>query len=241
MEVSGYIKDLLGLSNEDFTRAVVLPQNSFQDFLLLDNKDRRGMLERIFYLEEYGKQLWDKLGRKMAGLKSQLDRLSGELMGYADASDEALEEAKKAMNAAAAERTRVEKELKLLEIKFNEAKEVWSLVQELADFNLKEEMHTAAKDTVAEKRLKLERALKSDGLLEMIQKNNELNNKLKDTEKQLGEVQAVLPGVITGMNETKVKYEGVKTEAAIEQPKLVGLRTRLVDALGIRAGFQLFP
>lgn len=234
MEVSYYIKDLLGLSNEDFTRAVVLPQNSFQEFLLLNNSERRGMLERIFYLEEYGKQLLDKLGRKMARLKSRLDVLSGELMGYADASDEVLAEAKKAMETAVAERSRVEKELKLLEVKYNEAKEVWSLVRELADFNQKELQHIASKNVVAEKRLQLEKALKADGLLEMIRKNRELNVKLKETEKQLGEVLAVLPGVITGLNETKVKYEGVKNEAAIEQPKLVGQKTRLVDALGIK-------
>ena len=234
MEVSYYIKDLLGLSNEDFTRAVVLPQNSFQEFLLLNNSERRGMLERIFYLEEYGKQLLDKLGRKMAKLKSRLDVLSGELLGYADASDEALEEAKKAMDAAAVERIRVEKELKLLEVKFNEAKEVWSLVRELEDFNKKEEQHTASKDAIAEKRLKLEKALRADGLLEMIRKNKELNKKLKETEDLLGEVMAVLPGVIAGLNETKTKYESVKNEAVIEQPKLVGQRTRLVDALGIK-------
>lgn len=235
MEVSYYIRDLIGLSNEDFTRAVVLPQNSFQEFLLLDNKDRRGMLERIFYLEEYGKLLSDKLGRKMAGLKSRLDLLSGEMMGYADASDEALEEAKKVMEAAVVERTRAEKELKLLEVKFNEAKEVWSLVRELTDFNLKEVQHMASKDAVAEMRLKLEKALKADGLLEMIRKNRELSEKLRETEKHLGEVQAVLPDVITGMNETKAKYEGIKNEAVMEQPKLVAMRTRLVDAQGIKS------
>ena len=46
-DVSNTIKELLGLSHEDFTRAVVLPQNSFQEFLHLNNADRRGMLERI--------------------------------------------------------------------------------------------------------------------------------------------------------------------------------------------------
>ncbi|MHB1421316.1 MAG: hypothetical protein ACYCX4_17340 [Bacillota bacterium] len=63
-----------------------MPQNSFQEFLLLDNAKKREMLERIFYLEEYGKQLWEKLNRKLAGLKSQLDRISGELSAYMDAS-----------------------------------------------------------------------------------------------------------------------------------------------------------
>jgi len=237
-DVSSNIKELLGLSHEDFTRAVVLPQNSFQEFLLLNNSDRRKMLERIFYLEEYGKQLQEKLNRKMAKLKSRMDVLSGELKGYADATDEALEEAQKAMEAAVSERNRVEKELKLLEAKYNEAREVWTLVQELSLIEQKEQQHLAYGEVIAEKRVLLEKAVKADGLLEMIRKNKELNEKFRETERQLEEVLAVLPGVVVVLDETRRKYEEIKSEAAVEQPKLVGLRTRLVDALGIRAEIQ---
>jgi len=237
-DVSNNIKELLGLSHEDFTRAVVLPQNSFQEFLLLNNSDRRKMLERIFYLEEYGKHLQEKLNRKMAGLKSRMDVLSGELKGYADATDEALEEAQKAMEAAVSERNRAEKELKLLEAKYNEAREVWTLVRELSLIEQKEQQHLACGEVIAEKRARLEKAVKADGLLEIIRKNKELNEKFRETEIQLEEVLAALPGVVAGLDETRRKHEGVKSEAAAEQPKLVALRTRLVDALGIRSEIQ---
>ena len=237
-DVSNSIKELLGLSHEDFTRAVVLPQNSFQEFLLLNNSDRRKMLERIFYLEEYGKHLQDKLTRKMSGLKSRTDVLSGELKGYADATDEALEEAQKAMETAVSERNRAEKELKLLEAKYGEAREVWTLVQELSLIEQKEQQHLASASLAAEKRARLEKAVKADGLLEMTRKNKELNEKFKETERQLKEVLAAIPGVAAGLDETRRKHEEVKSEAAAEQPKLVGLKTRLVDALGIRSEIQ---
>jgi exonuclease SbcC len=234
MEVSYYIKDLLGLSSEDFTRAVVLPQNSFQEFLLLNNSERRGMLERIFYLEEYGKQLLDKLGRKMAGLKSRLDIMSGELTGYADASDDSLEEVKKTSDSAFAERNRIEKELKQSELKFNEAKEVWGLVRDLDDFIRKEAELVVSKELFAARRLQLDKAIKAVGLLEMIKKNLDLKDKLNETQEMLGEVLAALPGVSAGLDEMRQKAESLKKEAAEEQPKLVGLRARLVDALGIK-------
>ncbi len=233
-EVSAHIKDLLGLSSEDFTRAVVLPQNSFQEFLLLNNSERRGMLERIFYLEEYGKQLLDKLGRKMAVLKSRLDIMSGELMGYADASDDSLEVAKKASEAALAERNRIEKELKQSELKFNEAREVWSLVRDLDSFVRKEAELAASKELFATRRIQLDKAMKAVGLLEMIKKNMELNDKLTETKKLLESVLIALPGVSTGLDEMRRKTENLKREAAAEQPRLLGLRSRLVDALGIR-------
>lgn len=234
-QVSMNIKDLLGLSHEDFTRAVVLPQNSFQEFLLLNNSERRGMLERLFYLEEYGKQLQDKLNRKMAKLKSRIDVLSGELKGYADANDESLEEAKKAMEAAVSERDRVEKELELLELEYNEAKEVWMLVQELSLYEQKEHQYLALRDDIAKKRAQLENAEKADGLLDIILKNKELKKKLKETEKQLNEEQVIFEQVAAMLGETRKKYEEIKSKAVTEQPKLVGLKTRLVDALGIKS------
>ncbi|MFZ3102160.1 MAG: AAA family ATPase [Desulfitobacteriaceae bacterium] len=239
MEVSSSIEELLGLSHDDFTRAVVLPQNSFQEFLLLDNAKKREMLERIFYLEEYGKQLGEKLNRKMSRLKSQIDRLSGELSAYVDASDEAVEEARNAMETATLERAKVEIELKQLEANYNEAKAVWLLVQELSAVNHKELQHLVARETVYIKKVQLEKALKADGLIEMIRNKKELFVKLQKTEKLLQEIMDRLPGVFSSLNETKQKYEALKNEAVIEQPKLVGLKTRLEDAWGIKTEIQV--
>ena len=237
-EVSSSIEELLGLSHDDFTRAVVLPQNSFQEFLFLDNAKKREMLERIFYLEEYGKQLGEKLTGKMARLKSRIDKLSGELNAYVDATDEAVEKAQATMRLAAEERIKVETELQLLDAKYNETKEVWQLVQELAIVRQKEQEHLALRDTVNEQKVKLEQAVKADGLIEIIRQKKELLLKLHETEHQLSEVMGQLPGVGSSLDEIKQKYAGLKSEAITEQPQLVGLRTRLADALGIKAAIQ---
>ena len=47
-------ENILGLTLEDFTRSVVLPQGNFSQFLKLDGREKRDMLERIFNLEKYG-------------------------------------------------------------------------------------------------------------------------------------------------------------------------------------------
>lgn len=233
-EVSNYIRDLLGLSHEDFTRAVVLPQNSFQEFLLLSNKDRRGMLERIFYLEEYGRKLTDKLILKISGLKSKLDVLSGELKGYQDASDEALEEARKAMEEANKEKEAVYKKLTKLQKKYDEAKEVWSLVEELREFNEKEEKHLSINQEISEKRQRLEKAQKAEGILDLIKKNKELEEKLAQTEKDLQAANGKLPEVEAELSDKKEKYNVLKIEMAAETPKLMELKTRLTDAIIIK-------
>ena len=234
-EVTNHVRELLGLSNEDFTRAVVLPQNSFHEFLLLKNSERRAMLERLFYLEEYGKQLNDRISRKLYSLKSRMDMLTGELMGYADASDEALKEAKAAVEAAEKEKKEVQKELKKLEKIYNESKEVWNLVSELADLERREEAHRQAGEAISEKRALLDRAVRAESLAEMISRNRELEAKLGEARKQLDEIMAVLPGVSEQLELTKSEYEAARRDAALRQQMLVEQRTRLQDALGIKA------
>ena len=59
-------KEILGLSQEDFTRTVVLPQGKFSEFLKLEGKQRREMLERLFNLQDYGEKLAQKLSKQMA-------------------------------------------------------------------------------------------------------------------------------------------------------------------------------
>lgn len=67
--VDEQVKQLLGLEMKDFTRAVVLPQGKFAEFLSLKGSERRQMLQRLFHLERYGdelnKKLKNKIGRRV--------------------------------------------------------------------------------------------------------------------------------------------------------------------------------
>jgi exonuclease SbcC len=234
-EVTSHVTELLGLNRDDFTRAVVLPQNSFHEFLMLKNLERRAMLERIFYLEEYGKLLTERITRKMASLRRRMDVLTGELMGYGDASDEVLEEAEAAMEAALKEKKETGKELKKLEKIYNESREVWGLVSELEDLCRKEDSHRQTEAEISEKRTLLDRAVSAGSLADMIKRNRELEAKLSEAKKQLEEVMAVLPGVREQLAGTKSEYERVKRDAASSQQKLVEQRTRLRDAMELKA------
>ncbi|MHB1421317.1 MAG: hypothetical protein ACYCX4_17345 [Bacillota bacterium] len=117
------------------------------------------------------------------------------------------------METAALERDRVEKELKLLEVNYHEAKVVWQLVQDLAQVNQNEQQHLAFKEDAVAKRVQFEKAMKADGLLEMIRKTNELTSKLHETEEYLRVVESKLPGVSSSLRETTQKYGDFKHEA----------------------------
>ncbi|MCQ9206863.1 MAG: hypothetical protein NG740_03165 [Omnitrophica bacterium] len=52
-------EDILGLSYQNFRRAIIIPQGKFQEFLQLKSKDRTLMLKEIFGLERF--ELYDKV------------------------------------------------------------------------------------------------------------------------------------------------------------------------------------
>ncbi|MFB5266154.1 AAA family ATPase [Paenibacillus enshidis] len=92
-EVTRCVEDVIGLKMDDFTRAVVLPQGKFAEFLSLKGSERRQMLQRLFHLEKYGDQLAQKLSRRVKDTDSSLKSLEAEQQGLGDASADALKEA----------------------------------------------------------------------------------------------------------------------------------------------------
>ncbi|TCZ77012.1 SMC family ATPase, partial [Paenibacillus albiflavus] len=93
-EVTAEVQQILGLNMADFTRAVVLPQGKFAEFLLLAGKERRAMLQRLFHLERYGDQLSIKVNSKLKATDSLLTAIVAEQAGLGDASESALVQAR---------------------------------------------------------------------------------------------------------------------------------------------------
>ncbi|WP_164716587.1 AAA family ATPase, partial [Paenibacillus whitsoniae] len=124
-EVNQQVQHILGLSMQDFTRAVVLPQGKFAEFLTLTGKDRRQMLQRLFHLESYGDQLSQKVSSRVKETDSSVKQLAAEQQGLGDASAQALEDARRKLEEAeqaeaqsrfhVAEQERVYEEHKLIQ------------------------------------------------------------------------------------------------------------------------------
>ncbi|MDG5789673.1 AAA family ATPase [Evansella sp. AB-P1] len=114
-DVNKGIEDLLGLSIDDFTRAVVLPQGKFSEFLSLKGNDRRQMLQRLFHLEKYGDELQWKLKNRLTKTKHEKELVEKEQLGLGNASKEALEEAKESLKIIKKEMVFRKSKLKKLE------------------------------------------------------------------------------------------------------------------------------
>jgi exonuclease SbcC len=101
-------KEIIGLEFADFIRTVVLPQGKFSEFLTLEGKEKRDMLERIFALEQYGSILSEKLSSAIKRHSSQMENIKGYLKSYETYSKSAYEEELKAYNAKRAEKEELE-------------------------------------------------------------------------------------------------------------------------------------
>lgn len=118
-DVTRCVEEHIGLKMDDFTRAVVLPQGKFAEFLSLRGVDRRQMLQRLFHLEQYGDQLALKLSRRVKENEAALRALEAEQQGLGSAGKEDVEAAsarlKEAVRHAAECRKKLEAALQLAE------------------------------------------------------------------------------------------------------------------------------
>ena len=233
-EVSSRIEELLGLNHDDFTRAVVLPQNKFQEFLMLDNAKKREMLERIFYLEEYGRQLTDKVTRKIVSVRSRLDKVDGALSMVSDASDEALEAAGKEKKETMRLWMEVDQAAKEQEARFNEGKDIWMLLEELRLIEAAAGKLHGYDAGIQMLREELERANRAEGLQEMLARFRKLENKLLEAGAKLDRVTADLPEIQMQLEAGRIACSGNKANREMERPGLQELRTRLQDGLNLK-------
>ncbi|MFS0839644.1 AAA family ATPase [Paenibacillus sp. 1P03SA] len=126
-DVTSRVHQVLGLSMQDFTRAVVLPQGKFAEFLSLTGKDRRQMLQRLFHLEAYGDHLSARVSGRLKEADGLLKQIAAEQQGLGDASEEALagaaERLKEASGHAAAQR----KLFQQASVRYEEMKQILSV------------------------------------------------------------------------------------------------------------------
>ncbi|QFT88310.1 Nuclease SbcCD subunit C [Bacillus sp. THAF10] len=129
-EVNAKIHDIIGLTIDDFTRAVVLPQGKFAEFLSLKGADRRQMLQRLFQLERFGDQLSRKIKEELQEKTQIIGELEAEQLGLGEASNEAVKVAEQAYEEIQSLVVQAEKTLSDIEATFEIKKKIWEWQEE---------------------------------------------------------------------------------------------------------------
>ena len=233
-DVNMKVEELIGLNHEDFTRAVVLPQNKFQEFLLMEKAKKREMLERIFYLEEYGKQLNDKLAYKIRTVDKELAKVTGALSALGDVSDEAKAQAETALKEAEKARDESIRELDDAKKLFDESKEIWQLTSELEFVKNKEKEHEEKSEKISNSRELLEKAVKADELMEIMQSYKEASRRFTETRATLEEVSEKLPDLEKELVDAKAQLDKKREELIVKKPALLEDKAKIAGIIGIK-------
>lgn len=125
------IEALIGLTLQDFTRAVVLPQGQFSRFLTLKGSERNEMLQRMFRLHIYGEKLSERVRNALEQVKEQMHRLQLEAAALGDAGYEALEFARETWAEAAQKEQEYARQKQELAGRLKELEQVHQWQQEL--------------------------------------------------------------------------------------------------------------
>lgn len=183
-EMTKRIEEILGLTVEDFTRAVVLPQGKFAEFLTIKPKERRLMLERLFSLEAYGRELSARLTEKLGLTEFNLNGVEQRQQGLGDASLERVQAAEANLKEALDKTARLAKELKGLKQQYDEAKEVWGYQEQLHQLQETEKQMIVEQPQIDRLAERLTLAKRAEGIRQFLEDISRAEGRFKEAENQ---------------------------------------------------------
>ncbi|MCY6483329.1 SbcC/MukB-like Walker B domain-containing protein [Clostridium aestuarii] len=232
-EVHKQIEKIIGLTVEDFTRSVVLPQGKFSEFLKLTGKDRRDMLERIFALEKYGKNLSDKIKRARNKRIKEKNILSGELKKYEGLSEEVFKERKLQLKELIKEEESLIEEKKKLNIDYEKYKGIYELQNELKDYKIIEKSLEDRNEEISLKKESLDKAKKALRVKPFIDDLEKTNMQIKNNNNELKNLEIKLKNIDEELKATEKKYNDVLERKEKEIPELIKKEANLQQAIEI--------
>lgn len=220
-DVNRCVEDVIGLKMDDFTRAVVLPQGKFAEFLSLKGSERRQMLQRLFHLEKYGDQLAIKLSRRVKDNDMVHQALAAEQQGLGNASKETLAETELLLQAAVKQS---ELSRKALDEAMKEAEQLGKFRELSQERQVRTEEHEKLKARApqieaGEQRLK--QAGAADAILPSLQtmRDAAVQQKLRQDAAESAHQQAVEHERLSVLEGEKA--ETARVQMAEEEPKLL--------------------
>lgn len=177
-EVNNKIYEILGLTENDFLKSVVLPQGKFSEFLLLNGKSKRDMLERIFGLEEYGTNLAIKLASRKKNVETKIDILKAKIGEFSEVTEEKIKEFSEKSKFLDESLKKFEKNIKIEQELLNEYKEISELNKDREKFEKDLIELNKKSNLVLEYSNKIEESKKISDIIVEINRKKELEKEL---------------------------------------------------------------
>lgn len=229
--VNNKVGEILGLTCNDFTRSVVLPQGNFSDFLKLSGRDKRDMLERIFALQEYGGRLTKKIRDHKNKVDSELMVIQGQLQHFDGISQGAFQALKQEIKDLEEKKIHLAEQAKQIEEKYETSHALWKLQEEYKGYQVKKEKLDQNQDTIEDYKKQYELAQRAKNIQPYIKSHQETQNKIKNREQDLQRVQRQYQQLVTSLDTLKEKWEQQKEKKENHLPLLVNKKINLENAI----------
>ncbi|KEZ47424.1 SbcC/MukB-like Walker B domain-containing protein [Metabacillus indicus] len=237
-EVNEKVHALLGLTIDDFTRAVVLPQGKFAEFLSLKGAERRQMLQRLFHLEQYGEELVKKVRKRLTDARGEQNEISAEQAGLGDASKEAVKFAEEELKGVNLLLEKRQKEYEETVRHHQELEEVRALQLEQESYEKELAELEKKKADIQQLAAKLDRAEKADlakpyaEALQTAEREKEGSRRIK--EESVAEWQRQKQSYASAA----AAYEEIRKQKAAEEPALASRKEQLLQLLALEEELQ---
>lgn len=228
--VTSKCEEIIGLKLDDFMRTVVLPQGKFSEFLKLEGKERRNMLERLFNLRKYGDDLSSKLSLEIRKEKDKMNVLEGQLKGYEGISEEALKAKEEEINEINLSIKSKEELLNKIKKEFEEAEKVWNTQKELYDKRIEEESLVSRSEEIKSFKERVEISNKADKVIVFINNLEDILKEINKEDLKFSELNKKLEELINLREENKLKFEEVAKKKEEKLPDLRLKKEKLLES-----------
>ena len=225
------VKSIIGLGIEDFTRTVVLPQGKFSEFLKLEGKSRRDMLERLFNLQQYGDNLSFKLSKEIVREKENNSVLLGELKGYEDISRELLKSKESELAEINRNLSNAKDELLKIDTVYKENEELWNLQLDLIGYREKEKTLIQKKGDIEKSKEVVRLGEAAARVLPYIKGYDNTLKEIEKTQLQITETKNIIEKIKKEKEVLEEKWTIAKENNDTKKPELLVKKQKASDAL----------
>lgn len=229
--VDEQVKQLIGLEMKDFTRAVVLPQGKFAEFLSLKGAERRQMLQRLFHLERYGDELNKKLKNKLAEASAKLEAIKGEQAGLGDASKEQVEKQKQALAEKKEALEQAKNALRDIHERYEKEKQLWQWQCEKEKVEQQLDKWREQEEHIKQLEQMYERSKEAERLVPYIEQVERSTREVAHWRQKASELADQLQQASAMYEQASKRYEQLRAKKNEEEPKWLQKQEQLKQAL----------
>lgn len=228
------IQEILGLTHDDFTRAVVLPQGKFSEFLSLKGNDRRQMLQRLFHLEKYGDELTARLKRHSDAAKQQLTMILEKEAMLGAASKEEVEKLREQLRQVTEELAGKKRAFDKAQQERDTIKQVWDLQEEKRTKTIDRQALIGEEPAVEEKRRRLFLDDAAEKILPYLETLTAAERENQDADRLFTQAEKSFAASGQAEESKRKAYEKARKDEEGRSPVLSDHKQRLVQGLGLQ-------